>query len=1031
MKSNTSAINFSALNLKIKNIIFALNSKSIQLFSINCAIILCFISGLTAVYSQTVYQPYNFTANQPNNNYMANSTAFRQEIARMAINVVRDGKNTLPITEVPRLAKNDVLKVRLLEELVNGVKPDQSNFDWTFLVAFINPGRNTDTENTVSEEIQFKKSGWYKEYTVTVPYDSQPIFFLYTKPKYRAKILNLITKNQEDIRKIGEKTIELSGAYAKIGSFLNELQYVVNRSQYNNTYSGYNTYNTYRSYGSYGTGSGLNQNLLVEQSVERLARSFNIQLPSCWGGSYGNYNNGYNNNTYNGYNNGSNVYNNYNSGYNSYNNYNSYGLGNDFMGRVQCVAKSVRLEDLDISVSRLLQQGGILAAAQLSQKYPQIAYWINIAAVALDIILKLTRKSPLKIVPTVISTNGNQGQAVAYQQNPGYQANFAVNQGIPPNPAFASTKADSVKISLFAESPPTDNGFVTAYPLVINKWQANSDPDVISLPTPALTDQCLHAGQNVLRSTDLMTDWMGDAFTKDFELVISSPNGFRKEFPLKKNVGLNGWELNLTKEDLNSFPKINMTMESVITGMRGFNEIKSPKFDLPIPVGNSWEIVAASQKAFAAGGKRIITLRNQLGSCKCLQSVVYKPSFGGEFVFEAGSRENGLMYSMDGKEVSFEVDTKNFQPGQGKLELRQYGGDLTNLDVNLYPAPPQINDLKMARGDTRAILYGVRLDQLKAVVINGKRAVVVERKNSAANIDQKANPGVPQENVSVNAQNPAAAGVAVTEPQSEVTVAFENPGFRQDSNNISLELELVGDRIIPYPTTFNVSLARPLIVTNEVSEVEGTAIKIGFVSPVNLDNLPVFPIETTAVSLIVQNALTDYDFKAENIQIETRIENAQINQGDLPEANFEVLDWKNIKISFPIYERLKKLIGGRRLQFRLRSRERGDSDWITIKQTFARLPNISTVKCSNENCEMSGEGIEYISQVSVDGGKTWNPEAPATLMAQPTSDDKKIVIIPNYTNKNLLRIRLRDFPSIEGLTVMNYNLSRTSGRKIK
>src|SRR6478672_10626471 len=243
MNSNTSRNNLSTLTQEKTNLFSAfylLINKAICISSLICgAFFLSIIFGFTAAYSQTVYQPNNFIANQPqyNNNYMANSAAFKQEVARMEINVVRAGKDSLPITQVPRLEKNDVLKVRLLEETVNGIRPDQSNFDWTFSVAFINPGRNNDSEQSVSEEIQFRKSGWYKEYSLVVPYDSQPVFFLYTKPKYRAKILSLITKNQEDIRKIGEKTIEISGAYAKIGSFLNELQYVINRSQYSNGYN--------------------------------------------------------------------------------------------------------------------------------------------------------------------------------------------------------------------------------------------------------------------------------------------------------------------------------------------------------------------------------------------------------------------------------------------------------------------------------------------------------------------------------------------------------------------------------------------------------------------------------------------------------------------------------------------------------------------------------------------------------------------------------------------------------------------------
>lgn len=1147
-------------------------------------VVFIFVGRSPETRAQVMYQPNFYTGNpQNNNNYLANSSTFKQEIARVEINVVRQGKAPMSITQVPRLAKDDVLKIRMLQEQVNGMKPDQSNWDWTFLVAFVNPGRNSEREKSVSEEIQFRKTGWYREYSFNVPYDSQPIFFLYTKPKYRAKILSLINENQEDIRKIGEKTIELSGAYAKIGSFLTELQSVINRNQYYNGGSGYGGYGNYGSYGGYGNGiygnyntggttgtiganSGFNQSLFIEQSIERLARSFNISLPGCWqNNGYGGYNNGYNNygnngypgsGNYGGYNNG---INNNNGGYNNNNNVpNPYGLSNDFIGRAQCVAKSVRLEDFDISVSRMLQQGGIAAAAQLSQKYPQLAFWINVAAVAVDFILKITRKSPLRLMPTVISTTENPAQNLIGQtsvQSSGLN-NYNANQSAsftPPNasamPPNAGARADgAVKISLYAEAPPSENNFVTAYPLVVHKWQASPDPEIISLPAPVLSDACLHAGQNILRSTDLLTDWMADTFTRDFKLELSSPNGFRKEFPLKKNVGLSGWELNLTREDLNAIPKINMKLESAITGRRGFNEIRSPKFEVSLPVGGTWEVAPESQKEFAVGAKRTVRLRNQLGNCRCLQSVVYKPSFGGQFVFEADSRQNPLTFSEDGREVSFEVDATNFQPGAGQLELRQAGGETSNLNVNLYPLPPNITNVKISKGDNRAVIVGERLEQLRAVKINGKRAVVegnvaatvaavnqapiqnnyqpnnyqpnaapapVVNQNPYPNMNQPGNQAVQQ----YTFQNPNQANGAPTpsgspsgypnnqvvggnypgtsapgksqnappnqndssgdqpsfrnyslnnqsvnqpvyqpnnQPNSQAsypinnqssgqtaypignqinnqnvapsvsgerTVVFEDSAARHVANNVSLELELEGNRTYQYPRSFDVSASRPAIIAGNGGQIDGTAIGAKANTPFDLSGLPIFPIDTIEVSASVQNALTDYDFKIENIRVETRIENSQIAPTELARANFEVLDWKNMRISFPLDEQTRHLLGGRRLQFRISDKTRGDSDWYTLRGTFTRLPESVSVKCASgakADCQLNGKGIEYISQISTDGGKTWFPQTPATLSVQATADGGKTATIPNFSNRKLLRIRLRDFPVEGGLAFTDY-----------
>lgn len=975
---------------------------SFLLFSIIC------IFGVSNVFSQTMYppnnimpnQPYNIIPNQPYNNFMANSTAFKQEIARMEINVVRQGKMPLPITKVPRLEKDDVLKVRLLDEQVNGVKPDQSNFDWTFLVAYINPGRNSDSQKTVSEEINFRKRGWYKEYSFVVPYDCQPIFFIYPKPEYRNKILSLVGKNQDEIRKIGEKTIEISDAYAKIGGFLNELQSLLIRNSYGmyGNYGGYGNYNYYGGYGNYGSGGSFNQNLFMQQAVEQMAKSFNIQLPSCW-----------TNNNFGGY-----------GGYNNYYGNNNNFLNNSLVERVQCVARSVKVEDLDISISRMLQQGGVLGAAQLAQKYPQVAFWINVAAAALDFIIQITKKTPLKIVPTVISTGETQGQN-----------SIPMNMNGTANMPYQGAVSNSVKISLFAESQPSNNGFVTAYPLVISKWQPNSDPNIISLPIPSLADSCLHAGQNILRSTDLMNDWMSDNFTENFRLVVSSPNGFTKEFPLRKNIGLSGWELNLTKEDFNAFPKINMNLESELVGKRGFNEIRSPKFQLAIPVAGSWEITSESQKMFAAGAKRTVTLRNQFGSCKCLQAVVYKPAFGGQFVFEANSQANPLMFSDDGKEVSFEVDATNFQPGPGQFELQTAGGETTSLDVNLYPMMPNVTNVRIAKKDNKAVITGERLEQIQAIRINGKRATI----EAGGKIAPMSNTIVPMGNTIIpmnNQNNMPTANPMFASGSSERTFVFEDPAARQETNNFSIELELEGGRIYQYPKTFSISPSRPVLVSKQIREIEAIATGNKTRAQFDLEALPIFPIDSSKISLIVQNALTDYDFKIENIEVETRIENSQVYAMELPKVTFEVLDWKNMQITLQLNEQLQRLLGGRRLQFRIRDKERGDSDWYTLGKTFARLPENISVRCTNQpngDCQMKGTGIEYISQVSVDGGKSWYPQSPASLVVQPTQDGEKVVKIPRYSNKNLLQIRLRDFPMTEGLAVHDYIFVNAGGRR--
>lgn len=166
-------------------------------------------------------------------------------------------------------------------------------------------------------------------------------------------------------------------------------------------------------------------------------------------------------------------------------------------------------------------------------------------------------------------------------------------------------------------------------------------------------------------------------------------------------------------------------------------------------------------------------------------------------------------------------------------------------------------------------------------------------------------------------------------------------------------------------------------------------------------------------------------------------------------------------MNLTIPQTAQKYLGGRRIKFKIRDRERGESDWYVIKQTFVRFPKIEAVKCSNPKvnevkpktqtknqtingsavnngvattpnsetrtpnsptanslpCIISGIGLDYINQVSTDGGVTWYPQSSQTLQAQLTSDGKSTAMIPLLKDKKSLIIKLRDYPKLEGIFV--------------
>lgn len=273
--------------------------------------------------------------------------------------------------------------------------------------------------------------------------------------------------------------------------------------------------------------------------------------------------------------------------------------------------------------------------------------------------------------------------------------------------------------------------------------------------------------------------------------------------------------------------------------------------------------------------------------------------------------------------------------------------------------------------------------------------------------------------------------------QNQRVAIFEDQNARQTVADVSLELLLEDDRVFAYPQTFTAGAARPTIAADDQNEIEGVFINdlkkennvAGKVDlPENsipdLSKYSIIPTDASQLSIVVQNKLTDYEFRGENLQLETRIEKSQPGITEATKVAFDVLDENNLRLNFTFNEQSQKFIGGRRLQFRIRDRERGDSDWYTIKQTFVRLPNIKSIKCTLEMkgmCQMTGSGIDYIQQVSTDGGTNWYPQEPSgALIAQPTTEGEKTATIPLLINNKSLQIKLRDFPQTPGLTITNF-----------
>jgi hypothetical protein len=301
--------------------------------------------------------------------------------------------------------------------------------------------------------------------------------------------------------------------------------------------------------------------------------------------------------------------------------------------------------------------------------------------VAIDFILKFTKKTSIRIIPAIVSSPDNP----LYFQNNYYQPNNYYNgqngqyqyQQPVAQAAYQNTptSTSNTKVSLYANMQPNDRDFLTVYAFVPHKWQPNADPEIFNLYAPQMTEPCLHAGRNILRNTDMRIEWLSDNFSRNFKLQLYDDNGWKKEFDLKKNLGLNAWEADISKDDMAMIPKNSIPLKAKIVGTRGFSPIDSPEFKVPISTGGSWEAEIKPSE----NGKSRVVLRKLTGDMLCSQNVIYKPVGSQSVIFPLVKDNNFVKFNSDNTEVSFELDAALSKPES--IQIQQFGGDVINATM--------------------------------------------------------------------------------------------------------------------------------------------------------------------------------------------------------------------------------------------------------------------------------------------------------------------------------------------------------------
>jgi hypothetical protein len=447
----------------------------------------------------------------------------------------------------------------------------------------------------------------------------------------------------------------------------------------------------------------------------------------------------------------------------------------------------------------------------------------------------------------------------------------------------------------------------------------------------------------------------------DFVLRVPEKSGKTLDLPAKADPARGGFVV-----DTRSVPAdtIVSQVKATLYGRWGFEAFEGPSFNLRDSHAAEWTVPASDQGALVVG--REDTLHLESDCAVCVDSVTVRNAQGRELT--------ATWKVLRPDELEVRVPLQDEKTGLMTVRVKEFGLQRPDeLPLMAYSEAAHLDRFTFNAGDRRAMLVGTRLDEVKALKVEGVEFLpgTLTRDGVKDQLPLLASTTIP-----VGALKPEQTVVAHVSLKDGRTLdlpsAVEPP---------RPEVTLIGKSIQPGPSPSAIRFA-------------------------SQDQLP----QNSRLSFLLKSVTPKKFPRGEKIEVATDDESFDVSLS-ISDGTLVLQDAETVLATLDPAKSFGPSAFGA-LQFRPVDEDGAKGDWQPLAR-LVRTPSLKEVRCPDspdKPCMLSGANLFLIDSVASDPQFTHNMPVPLGF-----ADTTLTVPRPNGT---LLYIKLRDDPSTVNTVVL-------------
>ncbi len=440
----------------------------------------------------------------------------------------------------------------------------------------------------------------------------------------------------------------------------------------------------------------------------------------------------------------------------------------------------------------------------------------------------------------------------------------------------------------------------------------------------------------------------------DFTLRVPETSGKTIDLPAKPDPARGGFVV-----DTRSLPAdaVESQVKGTLYGYWGFQQFEGPSFNLRDSHTTKWTIAAADQSALIVGREDTLHLKSDCAVC--VDGVTVRDTRGHEL--------KAVWKLLKPNEIEVSVQLKAEPTGLLTFAVKQFGlKHADDIPLIAYSEAAHLDQFLFDSGDKQALLVGTRLDEVKAVNVDGAEFLpgTLTRDGQADHLPLLASKTIPE-------------------------------GALQPSQDVTAKVSLKDGRTLDLPAT--IRPPRPQVT------LLGKSVESGPVpSPIRFASQDQLP-QDSRLSFFLKTVSPKTFPRAEKIEVATQDESFDVTLS-IADGSLVLQDARTVLAMLDPAKSFGPSAFGA-LQFRPVSADGEKGDWQPLAK-LVRIPTLKEIRCPDspdKPCTLSGTNLFLIYSVASDAQFVHEMPVPLGF-----ADSTLTVPRPNGT---LLYIKLRDDPS--------------------